>query len=734
MGVEDTPGALARPVGAVVDRSPAERWASPRCLVHLDELLMAELDCRAGDLVEILAPRGSIVVGRLGEALAEDRGSGVLRLDRFMRQTMRVHLDDRVEVRRVQLPVAESVTLVAPVDVSRAHHLGEHLREALAAAETPCVAGARVYIPFPGSQAGTVYEIADVAGGPAVFAASTEVEVQSSGAYGQAAEDVTLEDVGGLSQQVRLVRELAQLPLQFPYVYRQLGIQAPRGIILYGPPGCGKTHLARALARDVSASFYFIDGPGLVGTMQGETEANLRRVFAEAAHHAPSIVFIDEIDAIAPHRGQSGSQSDVRAVTTLLSLMDGLERVEGVVVIATTNRLDAVDTAMRRPGRFDREIYVGPPDRGGRAEILAIHTREMPLSAASKDQLARVAELTHGFVGADLMDLCREAGLSALRRTVGEPGDGVGAFRLPDDAVFVVEVADFDAALHRVRPSASREALVSVPAARWSDIGGLDDVKRTLGNLVEHPLRHLESYRSSGLGPVGGLLLHGPPGTGKTMLVHALAAGSGVNFLTVEGPELFSKWLGESEEALRRVFDVARQLAPAIVLFDQLDALAPHRGPDTGTKTTERVLSQLLSELDDVRDVPDIVVVGTTNRLDLIDPAVLRPGRFGTPIHVPLPDVDARAEIFRLRLTPLMTDGEPSPDLCRRLAALTDGRSGAELAGLVERARLDAVVAADDARVRLSAEDVMALIAARGGPPTGSGEYRVLPLRGELGG
>ena len=694
---------------AIVDRSRAERWASPRCEVYLDEEVMARLGVGTGDFVEILAPRGSVVVGRLAPPRSDDGGSGVLRLDRFMRQALRVRLDENVELRPIVLPVAERVTVAAPIDVSRAHHLAEHLRETLTAAETPCVIGARLFIPFHDSHAGTVYEIVDVAGGPALFGSATELDVAPAGSYGQAGHDVTLEDVGGLTQQVLLVRELVQLPLQFPYVYRQLGIQAPRGVIFYGPPGCGKTHLARALAKDVSASFYFVDGASLVGTMQGETESNLRHVFAEAAHHAPAIVFIDEIDALAPHRGQSGSQSDVRAVTTLLSLLDGLEHVEGVVVIATTNRIDAIDVAMRRPGRLDREIFIGPPDRAGREEILAIHSREMPLADEARTYLKDVAGVTHGFVGADLMDLCREAGLGALRRQVRRPADGMSAFRLSDDTHFTVERADFDAALGKVRPSALREALVSVPAVEWSDIGGLDDVKRTVRHLVEEPLRRPDDYRRAGLASIGGILLHGDPGTGKTMLVHALAASTGVNFLAVEGPEVFSKWLGESEEAIRHVFKVARQLAPAILFFDQLDALAPRRGIDTGTRTTERVVSQLLSELDEIRDHPEIVVIAATNRVDLIDPAVLRPGRFGVRVAVPAPDAGGRAEILRILLRPVLADQEALDDVARRLAGRTDGWSGADLAGLVDRARLEAMVAGRE-ELRLTEEDLDAVL------------------------
>jgi transitional endoplasmic reticulum ATPase len=450
------------------------------------------------------------------------------------------------------------------------------------------------------------------------------------------------------------------------------------------------------MANDVNAHFYFINGPGIVGTMQGETESNLRRVFNEAAHHAPSMIFIDEIDAIAPHRDQSGSQSDVRAVTTLLSLMDGLQKVDGVVIVGTTNRVDALDTALRRPGRFDREVFIGPPDAEGRLEILDIHTREMPLTETALSHLPDVARVTHGFVGADIMELAREAGLNSLRRSTGALTHHLGAFRIADDLQLTVTDDDFDEALTKIRPSALREAFVAVPEVEWSDIGGLVSVKRQLRNLVERPLVEGDLFRKMGLEAPTGVLLEGPTGTGKTMLVHALANSAKVNFLAIDGPEIFSKWLGESEEAIRQVFGVARQLAPAIIFFDQLDAIAPLRGSDLGTKTTERVVSQLLSEFDAIQKVGDIIVLAATNRADLIDPAVLRPGRVGTTIQVGLPDEAGRREIVTILLRRVSLDPALSVDhVADRLATRTAGMSSAELRALIERAKLVALDESD---------------------------------------
>ena len=685
---------------AVVDRSVVESETSARCLAYLDPAAMEILGVAVGDPLEIGTELGRRAVARLGEPQESDRGSGVLRLDRFARQTLKARMNDRVDVRPVALEPAERVVVAAPVDVSRAHGLKEHLRDLFTRNATPCLEGGKLYATFAGSTAGTIYDVVEVEPSPGVFTADTELEIEPPEVRtAEGAIDVTLEDIGGLHRQVALVRELVQLPLQMPFVYRQLGITAPRGIVLYGPPGCGKTHLAKALASDVKAKFFFINGPAVVGTMQGETESNLRRIFNEAAHHAPSLIFIDELDAIAPHRERSGSQSEVRAVTTLLSAMDGLGKVDGVVVIGTTNRLEAVDVALRRPGRFDREVFIGPPDAAGRLEILEIHTREMPLSSDAVGHLPAVARATHGFVGADLMELGREAGLSALRRTTPILDDHRGAFRIGDDIDVTITPADFDEALTRIRPSALREAFVTFPEVDWDDVGGLEPVKRRLRNLVERPLHDPGVFRAMGADAPRGILLAGPPGTGKTMLVHALARSANVNFVAIDGPEIFSKWLGESEEAIRQVFRVARQLAPTIVFFDQIDALAPPRGSDLGSKTTERVVNQLLAELDAAREGTELVVIAATNRPDLVDEAVLRPGRLGARIDVPLPDHDARAQIVRLLLRGAIVDPDLAvDDIAEELAGATPDRSGAELASLVERAKLAALEESDFAK------------------------------------
>ncbi|NNN19780.1 MAG: AAA family ATPase [Acidimicrobiaceae bacterium] len=690
-------GTPASVVMATVDRSALEAATSQRLLVYLDCDLMEKLGARVGDAVEITSWHGRRAIARLGESVEADSDSGILRLDRLVRKTLKAKLDDRVEIRLIQLTPARRVLLRAPTDISRAHGLREHLKEMLVEGRTPCSVGNFVYVTFHDSHVGAVYEICEVDDDPGEFVETTELELESPqlGSAENSAE-VSFEDVGGLRDQIALVRELVQLPLQLPFIYRQLGITCPRGVIFYGPPGVGKTYLAKAIANDVNAHFFFINGPAVVGTMQGETESNLRRIFSEAAHHAPSLIFIDEVDAIASRRGESGSLSDVRAVTTLLSCMDGLDAVDGVVVIGTTNRMESIDPAMRRPGRFDREIFIGPPDEAGRYEILQIHTREMPMSRSALENLRHIAAISHGFVGADLMELCREAGLNALRRHGGALGDYRDAFRLEKGIDLIVEAEDFDGAMTKIHPSGLREALVSTPRVSWDEIGGLDDAKRELEELVLRPLHNAAAYRVMGLPPRNGILLHGPSGTGKTMLVHALAHSAKINFLPVDGPEIFSKWLGESEEAIRHIFQVARQVAPAIIFLDQLDAIAPPRGSDEGSKTTERVVNQILGELDAVRDIAEIVVIGATNRLDLIDSAILRPGRLGAKVEVGLPCGSDRAAIAGIHLRSVALDPLLNlEDAMELVSRLTDGMSGADVAELMVVAKTSAFAESD---------------------------------------
>lgn len=668
-----------------VDRSVSEYITSSKCLVYIDPDVMDKHELHPNDLIEITTPREKSTIARIASPVLQDRGKNIIRLDRFLRQAIKASINETVGINKIEIGDAKRICLSPAIDVSVAHDLVEHLTETFSQNMTPVCIGSILYCTFHDSIAGTTYKVVEIEGERGVITEKTEIIIESPELRKvEFTFDTTFEDVGGLGKEIKLIRELVQLSLQFPQIYRQIGINQPRGIVLYGPPGCGKTHLTRAISNELKARFYYINGPSIVGTYAGETEANLRKIFFEAAHHGPSVIFIDELDAIAPKRGDVGSQSDIRAITQLLSLLDGIQRVDGVIVIGTTNRVDAIDLAFRRPGRFDREIYVGPPDSAGRYDILKVHTREMPLSGDTIDYLIELAKITHGFVGADIMELCREAGLNALRRSNYMYSDSLSAFQIRPENIEVLK-EDFLNALGSIKPSAIREVLISASDVKWDDIGGLSSIKKRLKTFVEFAFKGIGINKDIG---VPGILLYGPPGTGKTMLAKALANEGKVNFIALDGPEIFSKWLGESEEAVRHVFRVAKQLSPAIVFFDQIDAIAPSRGMDSGSRTTERVVNQLLSELDGIEATSNILTIGATNRMDLVDPALLRYGRLGTHIYVPIPDKYERREILNIFLANAEFDEvKAKGEIIDLLAERADGFSGAQLRAICEEAK-----------------------------------------------
>jgi transitional endoplasmic reticulum ATPase len=663
-----------------------------RGLVRMDPLDLRRLGAATGDVVLITGQRATL--GRAMPAYVEQRGKTLVQMDGITRANAGVGLDGEVAVRRVAVQTANAVTL-APLDAPRALGSAEAHYLARALDGVPVVAGDQVRANLFGTRSQTFEVVKTSPAEPVALSADTSIRFTTP-EHERRPGAITYEDIGGLRREIRRIREMIELPLRFPEVFDRLGIAPPKGVLLHGPPGCGKTLIARAVAQETSAEFFAVNGPEIINQWYGSSEANLRKIFADAQRRAPAIIFLDEIDAIAPKREEmSGErQAERRLVAQLLTLMDGLEARGNVVVIAATNIPDVLDPALRRPGRFDRLIAIGVPDKDGRREILEIYTRGMPL-AADVD-LDRLAAVTHGFVGADLEALGREAAMNALRGIMPDMSFAPAKLAPARLAALHVCAADFAAALNEVEPSALREVFTEVPDVGWEDIGGLEDAKQLLSEAVEWPLRYRELVAQAGLRPPKGILLHGPPGSGKTLLAKALARASEANFISVKGPQLLSMWVGESERAVREVFRKARQAAPCIVFFDELDALAPPRGASQD-QVSERVVGQLLTELDGIEDLQGVVALAATNRPDLIDPALLRPGRFDMLVELPTPDRAARRAILGVhtRRMPLAADVDLD-----RLAGATDDFVGADLEGLCQRAARLAIreqIAADAA-------------------------------------
>jgi transitional endoplasmic reticulum ATPase len=534
------------------------------------------------------------------------------------------------------------------------------------------------------------FVVISVTPGPAgIVTDSTEIVIREEAVKEEALQvpAITFEDIGDLEEAKMKIREIVELPLKHPELFKRLGIDPPKGVLLHGPPGTGKTLLAKAVATESGANFISINGPEIMSKFYGESEARLREVFKEAEQNAPSIIFIDEIDAIAPHRGEVVGEVEKRVVAQLLALMDGLKSRGQVIVIGATNRPEAIDPALRRPGRFDREIAIGMPDKKARKEILMVHTRNVPLD--SNVNLDELAQITHGFTGADIAALVREAGMHALRRFV--PKIDLSKGIIPPEILQNLKVTkeDFEAALKEVQPSVLREIMVEVPEIHWEDIGGLEDVKRALREAVELPFKYPELFEQVGIRPTKGILLFGPPGTGKTLLAKAVATESEANFISIRGPELLSKWVGESERGIREVFKKARQSAPCVVFFDEIDAIAPSRGSRIGDSgVTDRMVNQLLTEMDGIQPLKNIVVIGATNRVDILDPALLRPGRFDSIIYIPPPDLESRYQILKVHTRKMPLDNDVN---LKEIATLTEGYTGADLEALCKEAGMAAI-------------------------------------------
>jgi transitional endoplasmic reticulum ATPase len=676
---------------------------SGRGLAHLPRTLMAAIGVGEGDVIEIVGKQST--PARAVGPYPEDEGIEVLRIDGLQRANAGVGAGDFVEVRKVEskpatrvvfAPAQQNLRLQGSTNALKRTFFGRPLcqGDVVATAGHQRVGnmppGVQQYMNAP-AYALQEIRLAVIAATPKGIVhidENTEIELRPE--YEEPTQrraDVTYDDIGGMAETIDQLREMVELPLRYPELFQRLGVEPPKGVLLHGPPGTGKTRLARAVANESDAQFFLINGPEIMGSAYGESEGRLREIFEEAAKNAPSIVFIDEIDSIAPKRGNVQGEAEKRVVAQLLTLMDGLEARANLVVIAATNRPEAIDEALRRPGRFDREIVVGVPDERGRREILGIHTRGMPLG--DKVDLGELARTTYGFVGADLAALTREAAIEAVRRIM--PRLNLEERTIPPEVLDTLSVTreDFLGALKRVQPSAMREVMVEAPRVRWEDVGGLDAAQMRLKEGVELPLKDPDAFRRLGIRPAKGFLLYGPPGTGKTLLAKAVAREAEANFIATKSSDLLSKWYGESEQQIAKLFSRARQVAPCVIFIDELDSLVPARGSGAGEpQVTERVVNTILAEMDGLEELQSVVVIGATNRPNLIDPALLRPGRFDELIYVGVPNPEGRRRILAIQTEKMPLDGDVDLD---EVVRRTERFTGADLEDVVRRAGLVAL-------------------------------------------
>ncbi|MBD3199565.1 MAG: CDC48 family AAA ATPase [Candidatus Lokiarchaeota archaeon] len=646
-----------------------------RNIIRIDPKTMEELDIQTGDVIAVKGKKES--AGIAWPSYPQDNGLGIVRIDSRLRKNTGTSIDDTVEIQKVEAEVAQSVVLApASVKIRTNPRFETFVKRKLN--NYPVTLDDIILISIGISREITFKVISLKPKGICIIKQETNLSIsehiteedEKGGMY------VTYEDVGGLDKEIQRVREMIELPLRHPSLFKRLGIDPPKGVLLRGPPGCGKTLLARAVANESEAHFISINGPEIMSKFYGESEKKLRKLFIEAEEKSPSIIFIDEIDAIAPKRETVTGEVERRVVAQLLALMDGLHSRGRVIVIGATNRPNSLDSALRRPGRFDREIEIKVPNEKGRREIFQIHTRNMPLEK-KKPLIKQFSQITHGFVGADISAVCREAAMSALRRYL--PKIDLESEIIDPELLEQIEVTkeDFEEAMKEVLPSGIREVFVEIPNVGWDDVGGLDDLKQRLVEAVDWPLSHPKIFERMGINPPKGILLYGPPGCGKTLLARAVASESKANFISIKGPELLSKWVGESEKAIREVFRKAKMAAPCIIFFDEFDSIAPSRGRYGGDSgVTEKVLSQFLTELDGLEVMKDIVVIAATNRPDILDPALIRPGRIDRVLFVPAPEKEGRLEILKI-----FTEGMPlSTDVdLKKLNEMTEGYSGADI-------------------------------------------------------
>ena len=652
-----------------------------RGVARIDYDSMDTLNASTGDVIEIKGKRRT--VAKCLPLYPSDEGKGIIRIDGLGRNNSGIAIGDTIAVRKIKAVAAEKVVVapleaIPPIDE-------RYLADALES--VPLIKGDNVMVPYFGGR--LTFQVIGVtpAADAVLVTQKTVFHIAEKGETLRGVPQVTYEDIGGIADEIKKVREMIELPLRHPEIFEKLGIEAPKGVLLYGPPGTGKTLLAKAVANESNAHFISISGPEIMSKFYGESEARLREIFKEAREKSPSIIFVDEIDSIAPKREEVTGEVERRVVSQMLSLMDGLEARGKVIVIAATNRPNAIDPALRRPGRFDREIEIKVPDKKGRKDILAIHTRNMPL--ADDVDLDKCAAVSHGYVGADLEYLCKEAAMKCLRRLL--PELNLEDEKIPPETLekLIVNGEDYQKALREVTPSGMREVFIENPDVKWDDVGGLVEVKRELQEAVEWPMKYPTLYEKLGHKMPRGILLHGPSGTGKTLLAKAVATESEANFVSVRGPELLSKWVGESERGIREIFRRARQASPCVIFFDEIDSIAPIRGAGGETAVTERVVSQLLTELDGMENMRGVVVLAATNRADMIDSALLRPGRFDKIIQIPLPDKESRKSILAINAKeiPIVTDPKSQDYVdIEKIAEVTDGLSGADVAAIANTA------------------------------------------------